>query len=72
MTTAKPAFWLTRCPKCLAPLPKPIRAELALETDRNSGASCYECLEVSDDQARAEYQRRLAQGRVVARAPEHV
>ena len=71
VTRRQPAFWLTRCPRCLAPLPEPVKTTRGLEVDRFGGASCYRCLDMSAEKARAEYERRLAQGHVVKKVAEY-
>ena len=64
-TDQRPAFWLTRCPRCLAPFLRTVKVLAAAY-----GVSCARCSNLNNYQVRAEYDRRLAEGRVVARVPE--
>ena len=71
MTESKPAFWLLRCPRCLAPLPRPIKVYglQKMGMDRVS-SFCGVCVGLSKERADAEYDRRLTQSTVVARGAE--
>ena len=71
-TAAKPAFYLTRCPRCLAPM-TPRQFNQAFTAA--NGARCGVCANTQTGHGKAGYalrafNRRLAQGRVVASAPE--
>ena len=62
MTTAAPAFWLTRCPRCLAKY-KPLWVHSAIGW---TIGRCAWCVDKSDEEAAANRAMNLARGRVLS------